>query len=840
MTAQYQPVGDGGIKSLIPSAWLIVPTLGLLAGQAAASIAIPPAAAALPVLPLLFVFIPAWRRQALLAVIAASTLSIGYLRHRELLFPQFPADHLRSIMTAGDGRLYLEGMLRHEPERLLNRSRWHIRAERIWHPTGAQETHGDLLINLRAVRRDWRYGDRVRFQIRPVAPRNGGNPGGFEYATYLARRGIYVTGFLDSDQEIELLARSPPPVRGLVEDLRRGIRRFVEGSFSPDNGPLINALVVGETGGISRDRRAAFTASGLNHVLAISGLHVGMLGLAVFALVRYGCSLSDHLALRWNIMKVAAVVSFLAVVFYAALAGSKVPTLRAAIMLGVYQLAVLLDREEEVFASLTLAALVIALIWPAAVADLSFQLSFLAVLAIVWGLRKLHQWFPAQRREQLPQERSRILRRLRQTGMYLSVPFMATLGTGPIIAYYFGHLSLAGFIANPLVVPLVGFVVVPFGLTIGLFALIAPDAARCLVWIAEYPVSWTAWLVESFARLPMAKIAVPSPNPVEVALLYALLLSVFAIRRKLHLAMALALIGVLLAVNGIYWWHERYRRREIRVAHLNVGQGDAAVVELPGSKVLLIDAGGVAVGDFDTGEAIVAPYLRSRKILKLDYAAVTHARIDHYGGMRAIVEQFMPTEFWSGPARGNTRRFEDLEEALERAKIPNVALREGAACRDFDGARVCALYPPGDVGADAPVVLRLEFGRLRYLFSSDIDKRDEAALLRKGEDLQSAVMTVPRHGSATASTREFIARARPKVAIVSAGGRGGAGARRDEVLERYRETGAEVLRTYEDGAIIVESDGRTLRYHGYKSGKKGVMDLTAENAEGAKGSQNRK
>lgn len=826
MTAQDRPMGDGNINSLIPSAWLIVPTLGLLAGQAGASISVPPAAAALLLAPLAFVVSARWRRHALLGFLAASALSIGYLRHRELLFPQFPADHLRSIMARAEGRLYLEGTLRHEPERLINRSRWHIRAERIWHPTGAEDAHGDLLINLRTVRRDWRYGDRVRFQIRPVAPQNSGNPGGFEYATYLARRGIYVTGFLDNDDEIELLERSPPPLRGFVEDLRRGIRRFVERGFSPDNGALINALVVGETGGISRDRRASFTASGLNHVLAISGLHVGMLGLAAFALVRYGCTLSAYLALRWNIMKVAAVFSFIAVVLYTALAGSKVPTLRAAIMVGVYQLAVLLDREEEVFASLTLAALLIALIWPAAVADLSFQLSFLAVLFIVWGLRKLHQWVPVQRSDLLPQERSRILPRLRQTGMYLAVPFMATLGTGPIIAYYFGHLSLAGFIANPLVVPLVGFVVVPLGLTIGLLALIAPEAARWLAWIAEYPVSWTAWLVESFARLPLAKIAVPSPNPIEVALLYGLLLSVFALRKKLHVATALGVGVALLAADAAYWWHERYRRRDLRVAHLNVGQGDAAVVEFPGSKVLLIDAGGTAVGDFDTGEAIVAPYLRSRKILRVDYVAVTHARIDHYGGMRAIVEQFSPTEFWSAAARAKSRRFEDLEDAVEKAKVPRVTLSDKEPCREVDGVRLCALYPSGEDGTDSSAVLRLEFGQLRYLFSSDIDKRDEAALLRRGVELQSAVMTVPRHGSATASTGEFIAGARPKLAIVSAGTRSRAGPRRDEVLERYREAGAEVLRTYEDGAIIIESDGRALRYRGYKSGRKGEINLT--------------
>lgn len=822
---EANPDGHVGAKHH-PSVWLVGPTVSLLLGQAVAAGPwnILPAAGALALLPASLFAVPRWRRPAILVALAALAFSLGYVRHRQLLFPDFADNHLRSAASR-EGRILLEGILRHEPERLVNRSRWHVAAERLWHPTGAEEVHGDMLVTLRQLRRDWRYGDRVRFWIRPVIPHNSGNPGGFEYATYLARRAIYVTGFLDSDQEVELLGRSPHPLRGFIEDWRRQIRVFIERNFSRDNGALVSALVVGDTGAITRDQRAMFTTSGLNHVLAISGLHVGMLGLVAFLAVRRGCCFSTYLALRWNLLKLAAVAAFFAVIFYTALAGSKVPTLRAAIMIGVYQLAVLLDREEEVFASLALAALLIALIWPGVVADLSFQLSFLAVLFIVWGLRTLHRWFPPPRTDPLPKERSKLRRRLRQTAWYLAVPCLATLGTGPMIAYYFGHLSLAGFIANPLVVPLVGFVVVPAGLIIGFLALIAPEAAFWLVPLAEYPVSWTARLVEGFSRLPLAKVAMPTPDPFELALLYSMLLCGFVLKRRSHFALALSVAGTLLAADAIYWWHERHQRKELRVAHLNVGRGDAAVIEFPGSEVLVIDAGGSAAGDFDTGESIVAPYLRSRKILSVDYVAVTHARIDHYGGMRTIVEQFSPREFWSGPVRGNTRRFEDLEEALERSAVHRVTLSDRHLCRELKTARVCVIYAPMHDGADRPVVLSLEIDRLRYLFSSDIDKRDEAVLLRRAEQLRSTVLTVPRHGSAAASTGEFIAAVSPRLAIVSGGTRGRGESEREELAARYRRAGSDVLSTRDDGAIIVESDGRKLRYWGYKSGKNGEVDL---------------
>jgi len=824
MSTAARARSDEAANGLHPTAWLVAPTVALLFGQAVASWAIAPGALLALPLPLALAFRSRWRRWSLLIFIAGAAFVVGYERHRELLFPEFPSNHLRTFTTTNE-RIYLEGVLQYEPEKLINRTRFQINAERIWHPTGAQEITGNLLFIVRTVRRDWRYGDRVRLWIRPVAPRDAGNPGGFDYATFLAQRGIYVTGFVEDDREFELVSRNPGRARDFVEGLRRQIRRYIDHNFSPETAALMNALVVGEMGGITREMRSAYTDAGVNHVLSISGLHVAMLGLVVFTLIRFGAGLSAYLLLRVNLLKLATFFSFLAVIFYTALAGAMVPTVRSAIMIGVYELAVLMNREEEVFASLTLAALLIALVWPAVIADISFQLSFLAVLFIVWGMRKINDWFPKKKTDELPIERSWFQAKLRQLGMHLAVPLFATLGTGPLIAHYFGHLSLAGFVANPIIVPLVGFVVVPLGLGIGFLSLAAPELGSGLVWLAEKLATLTTWLVNLLAHLPLANFGVPSPNGLEVVLLYALLIGGLALRRKIHLVAALVIAIFSLGAAGAYWWGERRQRDELRVTHLNVGQGDAAVVELPGSKVILIDAGGSAISGFDTGEAIVAPFLRSRKIHRVDYLVVTHARIDHYGGMRTIVNEFSPREFWSGSAKGQTSRFEDLEEALAKAAITRVALHDGEPCRMLDQVKLCVLYPPLDRPGEAPAVVRLEYGTFSYLFTSDIDVRDQAIVLQHAEKMPSTVMTLPRHGNAAASPPEFIRAINPKLAILSAGARNRDEASRKLTLERYRTAGVEVLRTDEDGAIIVETDGKTLRYRGFKSGKRGEIPL---------------
>jgi competence protein ComEC len=764
-----------------------------------------------------------YQARALLAMIVGSMFALGYFRHHQLLFPTFPPNHLRSVMNENND-FFLEGVLLHEPERLPNRSRWYLRAERIWHLTGAEEISGDLLLNVRQLRREWHYGDRIRAQIRPTVPKDSGNPGGFNYATYLSRRQIYAIGFLESDEKIELVERAPDRLRGAVESLRRKIRRYIESHFTPESGALMKALVVGDMGEISKKTRSDFTAAGVNHVLSISGLHVAMLGLVVFWLVRWLGSFNLYLLLRCNLVKIATFCSFVAVVFYTALAGAMVPTVRSAIMIGVYELAVLLDREEEVLTSLTFAALLIALIWPGVIADISFQLSFLAVFSIAWGMRQVFRTVAAPEKDRLPQERSRIKPKLRSIGMHLAVPLLATIGTGPLIAHYFGHLSLAGFVSNPIVVPLIGFVVVPLGLAISFISLAWPDSVTALVSITEWLLWLSGRLVEWFASLPFAHISVPAPDLWEIGAVYFLIASLLWLKKSRGAVIAVGLSTSILITDVAYWARERWARPELRVTYLNVGQGDAVVVEFPGAKTLLIDAGGTATGEFDTGEAIVGPYLRSRKILKVDYLLVSHPRIDHYGGMASIVREFTPEQFWSGAAKGRTHRFEELDEILDRSKVQRVNLTNEAPCRSIEGVNLCFLYPPADRNDDVSVVLQLHYGKARLLFTGDIDKRDEQFLSQRPARINSAVLKVPRHGSASASTPEFIFAVQPRLAVISGTTRN-ARAQKQELADRYRDAGAEILRTEEDGAIIITTDGNDLRYESVKSGKRGEIKL---------------
>ncbi len=807
-----------------PAVWLTVSTLCLLLGQAGAA-----APLAFSLYSLLFFLVPIpflfWRAKrlwALLVILAGVAFSLGYVRHHQILHPTFAPDHLRYDINK-TSHLYLEGVLYREPKKLPDRSRWYFRTERVWLPNGAQEKQGHIRITVRREQRAWRYGDRVRLRLKVRRPRNFGNPGGFDYEGYLARREIYLTGFLQNDAGVERLPGVHGGLWARIEKLRREIRGFFEHQLPQEQAALMKALVVGDRGGISRNMRESFVTAGVAHLLAISGLHVGMLAGVVFLLVRFVGSFSVILLLRFNLIKIATFVSVLAVLVYTALAGAMLPTVRAAIMIGVYALAVLLDREDEVLNSLCISALMIGLYWPGAVMEISFQLSFLAVLFIILGLRKIREWWPVSRREDLPQERSWIRPRLRQLGLYLAVPILATMGTGPMIAYHFGHLSLAGFVCNPIMVPIVGLLVVPLGLIIALLSLFLPSVAFLFLWLAEPLLSLVLGMVRVFSALPLASVTVPLPNLLEAGIGYLVILSLFALRRRVALCFLLGVAALGLVGNSIYWWHERWMRTDLRITHLAVGHGDAAVVELPGSKVLLIDAGGTATGKFNTGESIVVPFLRSRRIRKVDYLLVTHPRVDHYGGMKTIVEKFAPSEFWSGPSKGRTSRYQELEAAVRRSGTKRVFLSGRNSCRSIERVRICVLHPADGKTSDSSVVVRLSFGQVHFLFAGDIEKKDEKALLQSKTDLSSMVLKVPRHGSLTSSTKGFIAAVNPKLAILSVGRRNSFGLPREEVISRYRSAGAEILRTDQDGAIIIETDGKQLWYRTHQSGKNGTL-----------------
>ena len=505
-----------------PVITLVVTLAALLIGQAAATVSgsgsVWPLTLSLAAFSLPFCFVR--RRWGLLGLACALAFHWGFAAHHRLLYPgSSPGDvrHLAGTEAVIEGRLY------REPEGQGTRSRWYLSAERVWTPQGSRKTSGNILVTVRNAYRHWHYGDVVRVPLRLRPPRNRGER--FDYRAFLARRGIYRVAYLHNDWEAVRVSRGGS-VRGRVETVRRRIGRFVERRFEPESGGLVKALMLGDRGGLSKETRERFAAVGMSHVLSISGLHVGMLGLAAFVFFRTVASRSTRLLLSLPVHKLAAFGSLVPVVLYTVVAGARIPTVRAAIMIGLYQLAVLSGRQVNIFGTLAWAAAIAALCWPGAVTEVSFQLSFLAVLAIVAALR-LFRHAPFMRSADSPA--GGWLQRLRPSVLLaVLVPFFAGVGTGPLVAHHFGYLSLAGFIANPLLVPLVGFLIVPSALLMGFLCLLFPAASTLVARVLKPFVALFLRAVELLAGVPMAALSVPSPDWIMVGLIYLVILAAAA------------------------------------------------------------------------------------------------------------------------------------------------------------------------------------------------------------------------------------------------------------------------------------------------------------------------
>lgn len=566
-----------------------------------------------------------WRPTALTACVLVTFL-LANLALQRTLHPDFPPEHLRLLSLPQ--QVIVEGFLFREPDRFPHRSRLYLEALRVWQDGESRPAAGKILLTVRSLAGSWHYGDILRTPLSLREPRNFHNPGGFEYEGYLARQGIYLSAFLWDDTTIERIGATGNCVRSQIEQTRQTIGAFFDAHLGGPAAAVLRALIIGDEGGIKKDLREAFSRAGVSHVLSISGLHISLVAATAYAFWWWLLGRSRFLLLRFTMPKLASLLALPPVLLYASLAGGSVATWRSVIMVFAYLFAILIDRQEETYRSLALAALLISFLWPGAVLDISFQLSFVSVLSIFLGMELFSPWWEKfSERHFLPLSPQR--ERMFRWGMtYLVVSTCALLGTAPLTAVHFNQVALAGLLANSLVVPLLGSAAVVLGLLAAGLIFINSTIAAPLLFCAGLVTRVGIWLVEWVASLPYVCPHIVTPTLLELGLIYGLLMfpfirSILSNQSPLICCLPYILIGLLFADCASWIWY-RYLHQDLRVTFLDVGQGDAAVVELPGSQVMVIDGGGFASENFDTGEAIIAPFLWSQKISHVDILVMSH------------------------------------------------------------------------------------------------------------------------------------------------------------------------------------------------------------------------
>jgi competence protein ComEC len=614
-------------------------------------------------------------------------------------------------------------------------------------------------------------GDVWQLEVRLRRPRGTSNPGVFDYETWLFRERLGATGYVVNGHRNRRLQQA---TGHSVDQLRQRIVRRLESILGDaDTAAVVAAISVGARHGITAEQWQRYAQSGTSHLMAISGLHVGLAATAGWFLVVVGCG---ALRLGGNHLKIAWLASLVLAGGYACLSGYAVPARRATLMLLLLVLALLSSREPRPFAVLAAACIAVVAQDPLATLAPGFQLSFTSVLLLLWF---------AQRRAVVPGY-SRTARFARGVIQLAAVQVFLLFGLLPLTITNFGRLSFVAPLVNFAAVPLFSVVTVPLALAgvllDGPLAVVGDMALRA----SGASISMLRWIIERALSIPYGAVSTPLIDGTG-SLCLALAGAWAALPRGWPGRRVAWLATVVLVTNRV----DPPPDNCLDVRVLDVGQGLAVVLRTR-QRTMLYDTGASYPGGSDMATRVVLPYLSAQGIQEIDRLVVSHSDIDHSGGTAAVLAGIGVPRVLAGEPHMLSHR-------------TALACRRGQAWR-WDGVVFRVLHPPANAkraGNDASCVILVEAGDARLLLTGDIEAGVEQAIVGIGGSRRVDAVLVPHHGSTTSSSIAFVTALSADLALVSAGHRNRWGLPRPEVVRRWQDAGATVLVTAHDGAIGV-------------------------------------
>lgn len=608
-------------------------------------------------------------------------------------------------------------------------------------------------------------GDVWQFEVRLRRPRGTSNPGVFDYEAWLFRERIGATGYVVNGQRNQ---RLQPSTGGPVSRLRHRIVDRLDSIIEDaDTAAVAAAITVGARHGITAEQWLRYAHSGTSHLMAISGLHVGLAATAAWFLAVTVCAV---LRLGGNHLKIAWLGSLMVAGGYACLSGFAVPARRATLMLLLLVVTFLWSREPRPFAILAAACLLVTALDPLATLAPGFQLSFAAVLLLLWFAR----------RHAMATARSRIARLSNGAIQLARVQVFLLFGLLPLTVTNFGRVSFVTPVVNFVAVPLFSAVTVPFALA-GL-ALDGPlaSAGDAALRVTAASIDLLQWLIDRALSIRGGAVTTATIGTVAGSCLVLVL--AWTVLPRGWPGRHVALLATLALVSDRV---EGPPEACFDVRMLDVGQGLAVVIRTR-QRTLLYDTGALYPGGTDMATRVVLPYLSGQRITRLDRLVVSHSDIDHSGGAARVLDTMDVSEVLAGEP-----------DALAGGTA--VACRQGQAWR-WDHVAFRVLHPPVDgryTDNDASCVILVEAGDARLLLTGDIESGVERVLEPGAVD----IVVVPHHGSDTSSSAAFVESVSAHTALVSAGYRNRWGLPRIDVVQRWRDAGAAVLVTSYDGAI---------------------------------------
>ncbi len=705
-----------------------------------------------------------------------------------------------TLFELNDGKpVSLIGTVREQPEERETSQRFQLAVEAVRSEDGIWEpAEGVVLVTARLFP-EFRYGDRLQLNGRLATPPD---LPGFDYREYLARKGIVSLSSYASIQRLESGGGSD--VLRRINSTRSSLASSLERSMPEPEAALAKGILLGLRSSIPRDLSDDFNRSGISHLVAISGYNVMLI--AGFSVA----SLAWLIGRRWAIG-----CSIFLIVFYAVLVGASPSVLRATIMAIVVLSASLAGRPRESLNALILTAAVLTFWQPQIVHDVAFQLSFAATLSIILLARPLQEILEFQMRRLMPEAPAHLL------SEHLAVTIAASLAVMPIIASAFDRISPIALATNLLIVPVFPVVLGASGLT-ALAGVLDSGLGRLVGEVAYLPLAYMVEVGRLGAMLPGAAVPVTGLGSKEALLAYVGIFGVgvafLRLRRPVAeplggarlAAVPVATLGIAILAVAVWWSALEPDDSRLRVTILEVGQGDAILLETPAGHRILVDGGRSGSRLLqELGEVLPA---NDRRI---DVVLLTHPQDDHLIGLISVVERFKVGQAISGSMEGETAAYVAWRDALEQMNVPLIISSAGQRA-DLGGGVYLEVLGPSEKGVSGgadvvnenSLILRLVYGQISFLLTGDVAQAGEEALLNSLGDLHATVLKVAHHGSDGSSSREFIAAVDPYIAVISVGAGNPFG--HPSPTTRLRLAGVPVLRTDKNGRVEFSTDGANL------------------------------
>ena len=759
---------------------------------------------------------------ALCRVTSLVLLAIAVGALRTVLFLDDPPHRLHrqaASVMALDEPTAITGIVADAPTQSQQTTRFTLAVQTWTHGERSRPASGRVRVTLRTSPWDddpapFPYvfqGDRLRLHGNLRTPPGPRNPADFDYGAYLHRRGIRATMYVSRPEDVRIVKRRTGILTRAVTDARTRVRASISVYVPSDTSrAILRALLLGDRSQVEDDQKEAFARTGLMHLLAVSGLHVLLVGMVLYTLLR---PILHRLRLSWNAVEWLRAGSTMAVlVLYMLLTGSSPSVVRAVVMAGLLIGSILLQRTTHTLNTLGVAATVLLMARPTALFDAGFQLSMSAVAGIVVLNPRLEDACQRVLPEHLTNHAA---------GEWLmsmiTVSIAATLGTAPVLLHHFGFVAIGGLILNVVAIPLTAT-----GLTAGLLMILTSThaSAGALAFGAASDIALRALTETASFGASWMSVGAHLANPSGWTLA-AIVAGLFALAQfpRRRYRWRLIVVAFFLCTSGFY--HPLFKGEaepKLDLVFLDVGQGDAVVVSTPDNHHMLVDAG-PRTPFSDAGASVVVPHLQYAGIDELDFVVATHPDSDHLGGVPSVMRSVRTHAFLHSGRESSSELFRESRSLLQEHDIPSRAVATGDQFMLGEDVSIDVLGPPPLHASasweenDASVVLMISYGDTRVLLPGDIERKGEMWLVQHfAEKLTSDVVKVAHHGSSTSSHPLFVDAlasdtSRGLLAVIPVGRFNQFGMPVPDVLTQWQSDGYAVYRTDVHGAVRVSSDG---------------------------------